>query len=518
LRTYRQRQFTRRAMILGSGGAIGALGVAASIAGLRNDAEGRVRIAMNQNPPTLDISRAANGINVLRPCIENVVEFMIDKDSAGNIRPGLCDWTMSADSRTIEYRVREGVRFHSGDPLTAHDIVFSHERLYGALPSYRSRCYDLDRVDLVDDMTVRFHFKTQGGTYLRLRGTHVYSKAYFERVGDEHFARHPIGTGPYRMTDFRDAEYMDLDAYEDYWGPRPPIRQVRLLFALEDMTRVAMLRSGEADVIMAVPYSMVPVLSDLGFNQARADVHPTFTVRFQLANPNTPWADRRVRRAIAHAIDIDAIIHGLFGGVPKSYPGFTPIEPGYDPTLQHYKFDPRLSRQLLAEAGYPNGFTMPLIYFANNYYGSRETAEAVIFFLRRIGIEVEARGMDSAHSLSFNREYARDPNAEIVALGTGVFANYMDPVEAMRFSYGTRQPNSWYRNPDFDTLIDAALRANDDESRAAALRACTRKIHEDLQIIPLWNSVVVYMMRPGVEFHPTQRDIPLMRVKDMKLV
>ena len=88
----------------------------------------------------------------------------------------------------------------------------------------------------------------------------------------------------------------------------------------------------------------------------------------------------------------------------------------------------------------------------------------------------------------------------------------------MRFSYGTRPPNSWYRSPEFQRLIDAAVRANDDESRAAALRACARKIHEDLQIIPLWNSVVVYMMRQGVRFRPTQRDVPLMRVKDMRLV
>jgi peptide/nickel transport system substrate-binding protein len=515
--SYKQRRLTRRAVLVGGGGVAGAVAFGTSLAGLRTPSDGRIRVAMNQNPATLDMSKVASGINVLRPCLENVVETLIENDPSGNIRPGLCDWTISPDAKTVEYRVRPGVRFHSGDPLTAHDVLFSHDRLYRGLPSYRSRCWDLNRVELVDDMTVRFHFNISGGTYLRTRGAYVYSKAYFDRVGDQHFTDNPVGTGPYRITDYRYSEYLDLDAFDQYWGDPPAIRSARLLFVLEDMTRIAMLRSGEADLIMAVPYSMVPVLAGLGFGQARADVHPTFTVRFQLANPNTPWADRRVRLAIAHAINSEALIEGLFAGIPKHYAGFTPIEPGYDPTLQPYGYDPHLARRLLAEAGYSEGFRMPLIYFANNYYGGRETAEAVTFFLRRVGITVEASGMDSAHALSFNREYARDPDAVMVALGTGVFANYSDPVEAMRFSYGSRPPNSWYHDPEFDRLIDAAVRANDDAAREAALRACARKIHEDLQIIPLWNSVVVYMMREGIRFQPTQRDVPLMRVKDMSV-
>jgi len=518
LSSYRQRRFTRRALILGGGGVAGALAIGSSFAGLRREANDRVRIAVSQNPATLDVSKVGAGVNVLRPTVENFIETLIENDPSGNIRPGVCSWTISPDMRTLDYHVRPGVRFHSGDRVTAHDIKFSHERQYEGLPSYRSRCYDLQRVEVLNDSTARFHFRRSGGTYLRTRGCYLYSKAYFDRVGDAEFSARPNGTGPYRMTEYRDAEYLDLDAFEDYWGEPPPIRKARLLFVLEDMTRIAMLRSGEADLIMAVPYPMVPVLAGLGFEQARADVHPTFTVRFQLTNPNTPWQDRRVRLAIAHAIDSDAIVNGLFGGVPKHFAVFSPLEAGYDPTIRPYPFDPERSRRLLREAGYGNGFSMPLVYFANNYYGGRETAEAVTFFLRHVGITVNTSALDSSHAISFNRQYARDPNAVMVALGSGILANYSDPVEAMRFSYGTRPNNSWYRKPEFDRLIDAAVMATDDASRAAALRACARMIHEDLQIIPLWNSVVVYMMRPGVRFQPTQRDVPLMRVKDMRLV
>ncbi len=203
--------------------------------------------------------------------------------------------------------------------------------------------------------------------------------------------------------------------------------------------------------------------------------------------------------------------------MPRQYPGFGPTEEGYDPGLKPFEYDPDLSRRLLAEAGHANGFTMPMVYFTNNYYGSRETAEIVTLYLRKVGIEVDAQAMDSAHASAFNREVGADPKAVITSLATAVFASYSDPVEAMRFSYGNRQPNSWYRSPEIQRLIDNAIVARTPETRAAALRAVMRQFREDVPIVPLWNNVVVYMSRPGVQFTPTQRDVPLMRIKDVRL-
>jgi peptide/nickel transport system substrate-binding protein len=198
-----------------------------------------------------------------------------------------------------------------------------------------------------------------------------------------------------------------------------------------------------------------------------------------------------VRQAIAHAVDSAAMIRGVFGGVPKQAAGFGPTEEGYDPTLKPFEYNPELSRRLLAEAGYPNGFRMPLVYFTNNYYGSRETAELVTLFLRRVGIQVDTRAVDSAHALSFNRENARDPNAVLVTLGTAVFANYSDPVEAMRFSYGTRPPNSYYRSKEFDKLIERAVLAHTAQERADALKACMRQFRKDVPLMRIRHARMV---------------------------
>jgi ABC-type oligopeptide transport system substrate-binding subunit len=105
----------------------------------------------------------------------------------------------------------------------------------------------------------------------------------------------------------------------------------------------------------------------------------------------------------------------------------------------------------------------------------------------------------------------------MVTLATAVFASYSDPVEAMRFSYGTRPPNSWYRSEEFDKLIKNAVLAQTREERVKALQACMWQFRKDVPIVPLWNNVVVYMTRPGVRFTPTQRDVPLMRIKDARL-
>jgi peptide/nickel transport system substrate-binding protein len=511
------RKLNRRSVLIGGGG-IASVAAGAALFGSGPRPDKRFTVVVNQIPPVLDFSKAGSSVNLLRPTLENMVETLLENDDVNGVRPGVCSWVMSDDARTIEYRVRPNVRFHTGDLLTAHDIKFSHDRLLKGLPSYRSRCYDLDRVEVVDDERIRFYFKTSGGTYLRTRGTYVYSQAYHKRVGEERFSTEPVGTGPYRLSQFRSAEYIDLDAFDGYWGAPPPIKSARIAYVIEDMTRVAMLRAGEADLVMAVPFSMVPVLARLGFWEATADVHPTFSIRFQMVNPHTPWADQRVRLAMAHAVDSDAIIKGVFGGVPKRFAGFGPTEAGYDPTLKPFTYDPDLSRRLLAEAGYPHGFKMPLYYFTNNYYGSRETAELVTLYLRKIGIDVDARALDSAHALSFNREHSRDPNAVIVTLATAVFANYSDPVEAMRFSYGTRPPNSYYRSTAFDKLIERAVLARTPEERAVALRACQWQMRKDVPLIPLWNNVVVYMSQPGVRFTPTQRDVPLMRLKDITRV
>lgn len=477
----------------------------------------RLVIALNQSPPVLDYAMAGGATNLCKPLFENIVEPLLARSTDGRLKPHLANYTLADDLRSVRFTVRQGVRFHNGSRLDAHDVLFSHERMTRLNSTYRARTRGVTKVTVIDDFTIDFHFRENALSFVRNVFLYVYSRHYHARV-DDHVAANALnGTGPYRMGEHRRFQFVDLDAYENYWGGPPSIRHARAMFVPEDMTRVSMLRSGEADLVMAVPFSMVPTLSAMGFEIARADMHPTFSVRFQLANPNTPWADPRVRLAIAHAIDSDSIVRGVFAGIPPHYAGFAPGEPGYDPTLKPFRYDPARSRALLREAGFPDGFRMPLIYWANAYYGMRETTEAVVLYLRTVGIDCDVSGIDAAQGLKMNREAAKDPNARLVTIAPALLASYAEPTEALRQGYSSGSAFSWYHNEEFDALLEQASTAADPTIYDAALRACARKLHEDMPIVPIWNNVAVYMMRPGVQYTPTARDIPGMNVRNIAL-
>lgn len=507
----------RRQLIGIAGAAIALPGLSLLGGCVRARDDGRFVVAMNQAPPTLDYSTAGGGANIVKPLFENIVEPLLGRAPDGRIVPQLGSYTLSPDLKTAHFTIRPGVRFHDGSPFVAEDVKFSHERMTKLMPIYRGRTKGITRIDVLDDAHVDIHFKENALSFVRNAFLYIYSKRYHERVGEKRAAHEINGTGPYRVAGFRQFELVDLEANHDYWGAKPAIQRARMMFVPEDMTRVSMLRSGEADLVMSVPFSMVPMLRQAGFGLARADMHPTFSVRFQLANKTTPWADRRVRLAIAHAIDSRSIISGVFAGIPQHYAGFAAGEPGYDPTLQPYAYDPTLARQLLAEAGYPNGFRMPLVYWTNAYYGLRETTEAVVLYLRAIGIDCDVSGIDAAQGLEMNRDAAKDPHARLVTIAPALLASYGEPTEAMRQGYSSSSPYSWYHDKAFDALVKRASTAADPKQYDAALRACARKLHDDMPIIPVWNNVAVYMMRSGVGFQPNSRDIPGMQVANVRL-
>lgn len=508
----------RRKVLRALAGAAGLAMAGANAACGRAHGHGRLVVAMNQVPTTLDYALSGGAANAMRPFNANIFEGLVDRAPNGDIVPGLATWEISPDARVIRFNLRRDVRFHDGARLTSRDVEFSHLRLQQHLPLYRSRTRTLERVERIDDHTIDFHFSDSGLSFVRNAVLQVYSSRYYDEVGEARFVAEPVGTGPYRLIRYRQSEYADLDAFDEYWAGKPPVPRVRVVFVQEDMTRIAMLRSGEADLVMATPFSMVHTLRDAGYHSVQTDVSPTFSVRFQLANPSTPWADVRVRRAIAHAIDAPSIINGLFDGIPKRYAGFAPGELGFDPSLEPHAYDPARARALLAEAGHPGGFRMPLVYWTNTYYGIRETTEAVALYLKAVGIECEVAGIDTSQGLAMNRSVARDPQARLVTIAPALLASFADPIEAMRMGYSSGSAYSWYRNERFDALVRKAMQSPDAAVQDAALRQCARMLHEDLPIVPLWNNVVVYTMRPGLRYQPIARDIPSMALKNVRLV
>jgi peptide/nickel transport system substrate-binding protein len=477
----------------------------------------RVTIAMMAEPDTLDPTISRYGVTS-NPINDNIVERLIDLAPDGKFVPGIASWQVSSDGKVVEFTLRKGIKFQNGDPLTTKDVEFSHNRALKTNPTHQRAMRNLDRFEIVDDYKCKFIFKQPDVLFLPTRTLHVVSKSYYDRVGEDEFVKKPIGTGPYKFVAWKQGEYIDIEANENYRGNKPPVKQARFRFIKEDTTRVAMLKAGEVDIIMSTPYPLVKEVEAAGFKTARLPTHPPTSIQFHNANPEVPWYDKRVRLAIAHAIDGDSIVKNLFQGIPGRYARLSPGELGYDPDLKPYPFDPKKSKELLTQAGFSKGFEMPLYYFAGRIAGQKETAEAVSLYLSAVGIMCKVQGVEGAQMLDKVRAWHDDPKAVYVGLATVPMAHLPEPTEALNTGYYSKQRMAVYFNSELDPLIEKIQSTMDNTKRGELIKQALRIIHEDVATIQIFTATDVYAMKPNIEFMPTKKNRePLMLIIDVRI-
>lgn len=473
--------------------------------------------AITAEPDTLDITSTKDpgGSYVV---LQNIYEQLWRMDENNKPKKSVADWTIAPDWHTITFKIKSGVKFQSGDELTADDVIFSFNRIAAHSPMYRRDAKLVDKVEALDRYTVRFTFNTPYFGFFNSAIVNLVSKAYFERKGEAYAVAHPNGIGPYKFVDYMPAQYVDLAASENYYGKQPEVRSARLYIVKDEQTRVAKLRAGEVDMIMDTPYPAIPDLKKDGYRIVGAESWPVCTVQFQLNNPDSPWHDRRVRLAIAHAIDGDAIVKGLLQGIPKRYPELAKGEFGYDPNLKNYTYDPALARKLLAEAGFPHGFTMPLYYWAGTFYGIRETAEAVALYLKNVGINATPEALDPTKVMAMLRRSATDTHQVYAGVMAVPLTNTgMDPTESVGLMYLSSGPVSNYKNPELDATIVKMLHEPDNAKRAALVRQVQHIVHDDVANIPLWDSVSEYAMKAKYDFAPIQHRNAVLMLDEVTL-
>jgi len=466
-----------------------------------------LRIAMNADPDVLDMTISTNPPQGLATMV-NVYETLFRGDGQGHAQPLLAEsWDILDGGKTIVMHLRHGVKFHSGDAFTAADVVWSHERMSKKTWFYAlSPAKFIAKVEAVDPYTVKFSFKQPDAMFMMVPALIVASKTYYDRVGEKEFTKHPVGTGPYKIVDYKAAEYLDLARFDDYWGEKPKIQQARFVFVQDDNTRVAKLQAGEVDLIMATPYSAYDQLKSQGYTLIKLPVHPTQSIQMQFANPKSPWHDLRIRKAMAHAIDRDAIVKGLLHGMPTDYPRLMPDEVGYDPSLVDYKYDPAKARALAAEAGYPNGFTMPLYYSTGVYFGTIETAEAVALYLKQnLNVTTKVQGIQLMQLLQMLGRIARDPKAEYVGVAGLPVANLPTPLEGVSLAYSGMF--AMYKNDKLDALLAKADSLLDVKQQEPLIKEMMKIEQEDLSTITLWQYVDVYAMKKGIEYTPMRHGL-----------
>ena len=277
--------------------------------------------------------------------------------------PSLAEsWTASKDGLTYEFLLRNGIKFHNGDPVTAEDVKFSFERYRGGgAKLFKER---VKEVRVVDARRVRFIMKEPWPDFMTFYGTTatgagwIVPKKYVEKVGDEGFLKAPIGAGPYKYVSQNQGIDLTLEAFEGYWRKVPSVKRLVLKSVPDETTRAAALKRGEVDIAY---FLNGPIAEDVrktpGLKLMAARTNTIFFLDFvEQWEPKSPWHDQRVRLAASLAIDRKAIndaeslgFSGLTGNiVPRHMEFALPIEP--------HPYDPKRAKQLLADAGYANGF------------------------------------------------------------------------------------------------------------------------------------------------------------------
>ncbi len=412
-----------------------------------------------------------------------------------SMAPSLAEsWSTSPDGLVYEFVLRKGAKFHTGEPVTAEDVKFSFERYRGI--SVKTLKEKVAAVETPDPGRVRFRLKQPWPDFMTFYGSPatgagwIVPKKYVEKVGEESFKKAPVGAGPYRFVSFSPGVELVLEAFDGYWRKTPSVKRLVLKSIPDAATRHAMLAHGDADIAYGVS-------GELGETVRRTPgltLRPTpFVSTHWLLfadqwDPKSPWHDRRVRLAAHHAIDRQAINQAQTLGFSKITGSIIPTSFDFYWQPPVHPYDPAKAKQLLTEAGYPNGFE------AGDFWCDAATSgfsEAVLNYLQATGIRTRLRPLERA---GFLKAYQEKKLKNIIYGLSGIFGNAATRIEPYATSTGTYA----YGYPDIDGLFREQATELDPKKREATLHKIQQLIHEKVMFLPIWQLALLNGHGPRV--------------------
>lgn len=412
----------------------------------------------------------------------NVFEPLIRYDRRLNFSPVLAENWEIADGRTWRFRLRGGVTFHDGSPLTADDVVFSIERVRASARSeLKPFLAGITSVRRLDERTVEVVSERPADLLPALSFVYILPKASLTAKGEKAFFESPSGTGPYRLVEWRPQEHLVVEHFPGHRDPAPAFRRVVFLrLKTSDEMWTAAREHTPAVIINPGRKSWNEHTKDPAFVLAS---RPGLTVNFIACNmrPGSPLADVRVRRALRAAIDTATLAEKVSAG--QSFPASQLVTPdifGFDPQITVPAFQPGQARKLLAAAGVRNGLDLTL----NTDDGPSPLADELIRQLAEAGIRVKRVGV--AANVFYQKFHDCDGDLHI----SGWFCSTGDASELLEGSFTSgkarRAPTACgYARPQLDALAEDASRTLDLGARRALLQAAMRTLVEDLPWIPL---------------------------------
>ncbi len=376
------------------------LALLVALAGPRAHAATQIVIGQGVDAITLD-PQMSTQLQVMN-LFWNIYDCLTVFDDALQLKPQLATEWKLVNPTTWQFKLRAGVKFHNGEPFDGESVKFHAERVsQPGKTSVTAGFATIDKVEIVDPLTVNVITKKPDPLLPRrfaAYGCQIIPPKYTQQVGFPQLALKPVGTGPYRFVEWVKDSHITVEANGDYWGGKPGIDRVMWKPIPDNFARVAALVKGEVDLITNVPVDLVSTIK----NSKTARVEWTVTNLIMALvkgwdGPNDPTSNPRVRYAMSLAIDQKALIDKLLQGygLPAAS-GIPNTDFGYNPEVKPYPYDPERAKKLLAEAGYPNGFTTSLKFAPGYIIMDKPILEAVSGMLAKVGITAKVEIVELA--------------------------------------------------------------------------------------------------------------------------
>lgn len=495
---------------------------------------GTLIIGIESEADVLDPHRAGGWVTfrINRQIHESLVAEDLSKSSSEaavpELKPGLAEsWDVSDDGLVYTFNLRKDVTFHDGTDFNAEAVEFNIKRVWDKNFEYydersagqmQKTYQSLNEIKVIDAHTIELILKEPFSPFLRMlaQGSMgsggMLSPSALEKWGNDEYAEHPVGTGPFKFQERERGKKIQLVKNEEYWGVKPNIDGVIFRPIPDPSARVMALETGEVDIIAVPTPDSVDGLKEKGFKVADGTPPHVWYLSMNFNNPQ--MQDKRVRQAIALSIDREGMAKELLKDTAQpAYSVQSPANEAYEPEFVDYEYSPEKAKELLKEAGYENGFDM---IFQTSVDGSGQLipvpmAEWIQQDLAKVGVKVKLETYEWVSYLGLWTQGMK-PNVGFNQMSWGFTTPYYLSIIAHSESNANAGK---YKNPEVDSLINKAITTIDPTEANQTWKEVNKLIAEDAAIIPIVSDKAPYVMADYVEgfFVPSQEWYDLIQVK-----
>jgi len=434
----------------------------------------------------------------------NIFDTLLTRDpKTAEIKPFLATSYKIVNDLTWEFKLKDGIAFHNGEPFNADAVKFSLERILSSeLKSPQRANYALvDHVDVVDPQTVHVVTTQPFPTLSAYLTTHrVVPPKYTKEKGADYLAANPVGTGPYKFVEWLKGDHVTLEANSQYWNGTPPVKKVIFRTVPENSTRIANLLSGHSDFIFSInPDDQQRVT---GQPNLAVLVAPTERVAYLMMQTmdkfNSPTKNPKLREAIGYAVDREGLLKALLQGQGKlTDEMLTPQHFGYDPSIAPYTYDPKKAKALMQEAGYGNGIKLAFLGSPGYAIGNL-VVQALQDQVKQIGIELPIT------NLEFSLYLKKIQNQDWQDIRFGQWScSCLDADGVINPLFNSQSGWSSYSNPDLDKDLTAGRSTLDPTIRKQAYSRALKTLRDASPGIPLWQVYATYGAKKTLKWQPT---------------